>query len=228
MKAKTLSALAGLGGALILSAGANAAPHLTVVSMNHEDQFHVDNGLVTFVIGVTGFEAGENLQGFIGTAGNPWSITNTGGGFFNVDSTSYFDGMGQAAGNPLAGPNGLYDSGVLANPLTNALGAITSGGASNPVGFAQFGVGATSGTGADVFWLTLNPAGLEVNGTVNLFRLTMPTTATGRITGLMVTNLGNQTGNEYAIDFTFAVPGPGSLALLGIAGLAGGSRRRRA
>lgn len=228
MKAKTLSALAGLGGALILSASASALPQLTVVSYDMDDAFHVDNGLVTFIIGVTGFEAGENLQGFIGTAGNPWSITATNGGFFNVDSNyPYFDGQGQAAGNPLAGPNGMYDSGVIANPTTNALGAITSGGASNPIGFAQFGQGSTTGTGADVFWLTLNPNGLPIAGTVNLFRLTMAQDAVGHITGLMITNTGGGQGNEYAIDFSFAVPGPGSMALLGLAGLVG-SRRRRA
>ena len=229
MKVKTLSALAGLGGALIMSSSATAAPTLTVVSLNTTNAFLVANNLQSAVIGVTGFAAGENLQGFIGTAANPWSVgVNGGGGFFNVDSNgSYFDGQGQAAATALnAPPNGAWDSGVLSNPTTAALGAITSGGASNPIGFAQFGVNQNSGPGTDVFWLSLNANGVAVAGTANLFRLTWSNTKTATITGLLITNTGGGQGGEHAQSITFGVPAPGALALLGLAGLVGQRRRR--
>ena len=120
MKVKTLSALAGLGGALIMSSSAMAAPTLTVVSVNTTNPFLVANNLQSAVIGVTGFAAGENLQGFIGTAANPWTISTStvAARFFNVDSNyPYFDGQGQAAASALnAPPNGAWDSGVLSQP----------------------------------------------------------------------------------------------------------------
>jgi hypothetical protein len=230
MKVKTLSALAGLGGALIMSSSATAAPQLVVVSQNTTNAFLVANGLQSAVIGVTGFAAGENLQGFLGTASNPWVVSTSGGGFFNVDSNgTYFDGQGQTAATALnAPPNGAWDSGVLANPTTNALGAITSGGASNPIGFAQFGVGANSGPGNDVFWLTLNPQGVAVVGTANLLRLTWSALQSATFSALLVTNTGGGQGGEHAVSITIPpVPAPGALALLGLAG-AIGSRRRRA
>ena len=153
MKLRTLSTMVGVSGALVASLNATAEPQFTFVSLNTTNPFLAANGLKSAVIGVTGFAAGENLQGFIGTASHPWMVTHSGpDNFFNVDSNSpYFNGQGQIAATALnAPPNGAWDSGVLLNPTTNALGAITSGGASNPIGFAQFGVNMNSGPLDDV------------------------------------------------------------------------------
>ncbi len=233
MKVKTMSALAGLGGALIMSSAATAAPFLTVVSSNTTNAFLVANNLQSAVVGITGFASGENFQGMIGTAANPWSITAA-GGFFNIgDDYPYFDGQGQTAATAASAPNfpgsNIWDTGVLANATTNALGAITTGGASTPIGFAQAGgSGNTGGTGADVFWLTLNANGLVMGATTSLFRLTWSRSASADLHMLGTVNTGGGNGYDVPLRLTIpAVPAPGALALLGLAGVVG-SRRRRA
>ena len=236
MKVRTLSALTGLG-TLILNSSATAAPQLVPVSVNTTNQFLVANNLQSWVIGITGLAPGENLQGFVGTNANPWSLTITNlfppGGytqpFFNVDSNEpYFDGQGQTAANPVnAPPNGQWDTGVLANPTTNALGAITSGGGSNQIGFAQYGVNYNSGPGAPVFWLSLNQLGIPVSGTVPLFRFTFFGGDTAFLNMTCITTFGNGQGGEYNLSLGFgAIPAPGGLALLGLAAVIGKRRRR--
>ena len=238
MKVRTLSALTGLGGTLILSTSAIAAPQLVVVSqtLSHMDPFLSANDLDSFVIGITGFAPGENLQGFIGTDVFPWNISsgtivppNIGSPYFNVDSNgSYFDGQGQTAANALnAPPAGQWDTGVLANPITNALGAITAGGSSNPIGFAQYGINQNTGPNNDVFWLSLSPTGIPVSGTVPLFRITQFAGDYSTISFTIITNLGNGQGAEYygTVAFGF-IPAPGGFAVLGLAGVIGTRRRR--
>lgn len=227
MKLRALSALGCITGAICCSSSANAAPTLTVVSINTTSPFLQANGLQTMVVGLTGLAPGENLQGFIGTSDTPWIIsTFGGGGFFNVDSNTYFDGQGQTAASALVATNGQWDSGVISNPITDALGAITTGGATNPIGFAQFGVGQNSGPGNDVFWLSLNPEGIAVPGTVPLFRLTFSMFGFYHIKALLITNTGNGQGSEYVVELAY-IPAPGVLMILGVAGVGASGRRRR-
>jgi hypothetical protein len=237
MKVKYLSFVTGVSGLLIMNSNAAAAPQLVVVSANTTNAFLVANDLQSIVIGITGFARGENLQGFIGANASPWSLTIGNiippGGytdtFFNVDSNEpYFDGQGQTAANALnAPPNGIWDTGVLAHPTTNALGAITSGGTSNPIGFAQFGVNYNFGPGSDVFWLSLNPTGIGVSGTVPLFRFTFHAADYAVLNLVCVTNFGSGQGGEYPLTIGFGfIPTPGAAPLL-IAASIFGMRRRR-
>lgn len=237
MKLNSILTLVGISGALIRSSNAVAAPQLTVVSFNTTNSFLVANNLQSYVIGITGLAPGENLQGFIGTNANPWSLTIGSiippGGyhdtFFNVDSNEpYFDGQGQmAANNAIAPPNGQWDTGVLTNATTNALGAITSGDGSNQIGFAQYGVDYNSGPGTNVFWLSLSPTGFPVSGTVPLFRCTFHAADFAVLNLVCVTNFGNGQGGEYPLTVGFGfIPAPGGLALLGLAAVIGKRRRR--
>ncbi len=222
MKVKTLSALAGVGAAMIMSNGAEAAM-LVIVSQNTTNTFLTANGLQSAVIGVTGFLPGENFQGMVGTAANPWMVSTSGGSFFNVGSTSSFDGMGQTAATAaVAMPGAAFDTGTLAPAAP--LGGIAGDG--NPFGFAQFGVGQNSGPGFPVAWLTLNAAGLA-GSSFNLVRLTWSASESATFAGVIVTNTGGGSGFEYVSSITIpAVPAPGALALLGLAGLVGARRRR--
>lgn len=229
MKVKTLSALAGVGAAMILSSGAQAAPQLRVITSNTTNTYLTANGLQSATIGflAADFSPGELLQGMIGTAANPWTITTSSGSFFNVDSTTSFDGSLQtAATGAVVQPGSAFDSGVLAGASAN-LGGITGPAGSNPIGFAQFGVGQNTGPFTPVSFLTLNPSGVSPNLVV--FRLTWAASASATISGVIVTNTGGGNGFEYVSSITIpAVPAPGALALLGVAGLVGGARRRRA
>lgn len=231
MKLKTVLLFTGWSGALIANSEALAAPTLTVVSVNTTNSFLVANGLTSAVIGVTGFAPGERLLGFIGNAENPWTIhTLHPNGFFNVDSTPYFDGQGQTAGNgATAPPNGQWDTGVLSNPTTIALGMISSSGLSNPIGFAQFGVNHNSGPGTDVSWLSSNSEGIQVTGTANLLRLTFANSWCVFCNMTIVTNTAGQLNYYPGIIFLphpGCIPAPGALALFGVIAIVGKRRRR--
>jgi hypothetical protein len=238
MKVKTLSALAGVGAAMIMSSGAQAAPQLRVLS-TPTNTFLTANGLQSAVVGVLGtdFAPGEALQGAIGNAANPWSITTSSGTFFNVNndtsaSGAPFDGMGQTAATAATAPNQVgagNDTGVFSNAGALFGGISGPGAPSNPIGFAQFGVGQTGAPGSPVSFLSLNPAGVPVPaGGIQLFRLTWSASASATVSLVLVTNTGGGNGFEYASSITIpAVPAPGAIALLGLAGLVG-SRRRRA
>lgn len=237
MKLNRLLALAACGSALIANSSVCAAPQLVIVSADASSPFLVANNLQSFVIGVTGFAPDENLQGFIGTNDHPWSLTIVNffppgpytQPFFNVDSNEpYFDGQGQTAGNAvIAPPNGQWDTGVVSNVFTAALGEITSGDGTNQIGFAQYGVNYNSGPGTTVFWLNLSPTGIAVPSTVPLFRFTFFAGDTAFLNLTCVTNFGNGQGGEYHLSLVFgAIPAPGGLALLGCAALIGKRRRR--
>jgi hypothetical protein len=231
MKVTPFAAIIGVGGVLIMSAIATAAPHLVVVSQNTTDVFLTANGLQSAVIGMTGFAAGENLQGFISTSNYSYALwTSSNDGFFNVDSSPSFDGQSQWAANALnAPPNGAWDTGVLANPTTNALGPITAGVGSNPIGFAQFGVNHNSGPGDDVIWRSLNANGVAVAGTANLFRLTWSADHSSTFSAVMEVNSGGGTFDVIPVSITIpAVPAPGAVFLFGMAGIIGKLSRRRA
>ena len=230
MKTWIMAALAGGGGAWIWSSSATAAPVLTVVSLNTSDGFLTTNDLQSAVIGVTGFAQGENLLGFFGTTDTPWSITCSVGAFFNINTPfdSSFDPQGQYAASPAIGvPGAGFDSGTLG--AASALGDISTSGASNPIGFAQFGVGNTSGAGDDVFWLNISlPNGIPVPGTMNLFRLTWSRTASATVSMLLITQLDSGgIGDEFPVSITIpAIPTPGATTLLAVIDFAGNRGRR--
>ena len=228
MKLRTLSTMVGVSGAMVASLYANAAPHLVIVSHNTTSAFLVANNLQSAVIGITGFSIEENLYGFYGTPNNPWTVATTGGTFFNVDSNPpYFDGIGQWAASVLnAPPIGAWDTGVLTNPTTSALGLIQATGGSNPIGFALFGQGQNTGPGDDVIWQTINPNGIPVPGTVNLLRLTWPNTHSATFSAAMYTR--GIVPQEYNVSVTIpAVPSPGGLPTLVLTAMTGPRRSRQ-
>ena len=229
MKIAAVSALAGSSAALFLCGQSMATPHLVVVSQNTTDAFLTANGLQSVVIGITGFDPGLNLGGFRGTAPSPWVIaTSDASAFFNIDSVPpYFDGQQQSAATALVAPvpGAMFDSGVTGGTAANALGVIYSGGVTNPIGFAQFGVGLNSGPGTDVFWIPSNPNGIAIVGTAQLLRLTWSASQSATFSAAAV--IHPETGAEFELSVSITippVPGPGGSAILVIAVFV---RRRR-
>jgi len=228
MNAKVMIALGGCIVGLVSGARATAAPHLVLVSHNTTNAFLVANNMQSAVIGITGFSAGDNFYGLYGTPNNPWIVATTGSTFFNVDSNPpHFDGLSQWTASALsAPPNGGFDSGVLANPTTNALGQIQATGGSNPIGFALFAQGQNSGPGDDVIWQTLNTNGVAVPGTAQLLRLTWSASHSAAFSAAMFTRGINP--QEFNVSITIpAVPAAGELPLLALAGMIGRRRHRR-
>jgi len=235
MKVKTLSALAGVASAMILSTAANAAfTGLSVVGANHTIGAADPGALAPFLgANVTTYQifanfslAGDQLTSVFGNAGSPMTIHISAGGFFN----NAFGG--NIAPNPAlfaVSPSLAWDTyvsigyepGVAADPTGLSPGfppALFLGGVSGEINAAWFNAVSDANTvaGADLRVMIGQftvLAGTSIDGSVGLtYR---PPQAT------QDTTVNNATFQSPPI------PAPGVLALLGLAGLVG-SRRRRA
>lgn len=232
MKVKTLSALA--GAASVLAAGsAQAVPTLGYIS-NVADPFLTANGLQSAIIQLQGIAAGETIQGFIGTPQNPWNISTTGPGFFNLAGQFFdannnltFDGATSfyAATNASA-PGGIgntFDSGFLGSPAT--FGEPSSDPGTGIGGFALSGDGSSDVLIAPAAWITLSPTGFDPPGAnYSFLRITWSAQHSATVSLVLA---GNTPPIDVALSITIPpVPAPGALALLGLAGLVGTRRRR--
>jgi MYXO-CTERM domain-containing protein len=234
MKVKTLSALA--GAASVLAAGtAQAAPTVGFIS-NTTDPFLVANGLQSAIIQIQGLAPGETVQGFLGTPTNPWDISTTSAsGFFNLSgqfgtnpTSPSFDGAtsfyAATPGNaPGSGPAGTFDSGLLGNPAV--FGEPTGNPGSGIGGFALSGDGSSDSNITPAAWITLSPSGFDPPlANYSFLRITWAANESAHIGGVLAMNTP---AGEIKYNITIpAVPAPGALALLGLAGLVGARRRR--
>jgi hypothetical protein len=245
MKVKTLSALAGIGSAMILSSAANAAfTGLSISSASHVigaadpgAGLFAGQTISTYQVYAVFNNAGDALTSVFGNDsaapinGTPMTIetrnsTNTGAGgnFFN----NAFGG--NSAPNPAlfaVSPSLQWDTyltiGVEPGTTPDNTGYSPGfpspfNGTSNNINIAWFNAVADANTtaGADLKVLLGQFSvanGENVRGT---FGLTYRAAGAGADTTVQ--------NNTFS---TFAVPAPGALALLGLAGVVG-SRRRRA
>jgi uncharacterized protein (TIGR03382 family) len=240
MKVKTLATMAGLGGSLFLAGTADAA----YVGMgNHESvdgtaafaTVTLTDGSMWDVYRVYAYvdNPADSIEAISGNAANPIIITGSGAfyqnkalGPNNIEPNpalfpafpdlewDTFVTIGRAALDLAAGPTmtqGVFPPdgpGFMGDTLmiTNGAWFRTPGNAATIAGddlrvlIGQFSVPAGSNTAGD-------GSGLE--GVVRV---------AGRFDG---------ESNQF-LNQTFQLPAPGALALLGLAGLAGGRRRRRA
>ena len=233
MKVKTLSALAGVATAMILSSAANAAfTGISFTSANHSVAAGDPGGggaqnITTFQIFANFDNAGDTLTSIYGnppaTPGTALTIQPSAGSFFN----NTFGGN--------SGPNSaLFGvSPSLAWDTYVSIGFESGDAGSDPTQFSPgfpatlFTTGVVGNTNASWF----NPvitAGLN-QGThilIGQFSVAQGNNVAGTF-GLTYRPSG-ATADLFVQNVTFnTVPAPGALALLGLAGLVG-TRRRRA
>ena len=176
-----------LGVALLPAVCAPAVAEIHIqVTVNSTDPWLVQNGLMSAVIALTGFENGQAVQGLHGFHEFPWQVSTTApGGFFNIDSIPrdrIFDGEQPFAAAPFlqqyVGPSARWDSGLLpATPgASPPFGAPYDDNPNEEVGnFARFSDGSSENF-AHVGWITLAVEGVPVNSTpvIPVMGLTWP------------------------------------------------------
>jgi hypothetical protein len=256
MKVKTLSALAGLGGALIMTTSASASYQgLSVVS-----SLGAPLGRITYRVYANFSDANDYLTVVNGSpTGSTMTIQSTllngtgvGSAFFNPvtshgtapNAVEVFGGTDPSTNPILPVPNAAFDTfftiGVGAGQSGTGAGGANDTGQS-PTMPNNFITGTSISLNNDG-WFTAGPveqgrAGWLGDGDAQLRVLMMQLTvsSTSGVAGTVniagVNNTGLAGGTSFVLSnqtFTsFVVPGPGAMALLGIAGLVG-SRRRRA
>jgi hypothetical protein len=250
MKVKTLSALAGVGSALILSSAADASYQgLTVVKHTtaavqgiQRDVYRVyamfsDPG--DFLTSVAGSPTLGNM--IIETRNS--TDTGAGGNFVNPPGGGSTAPTFYALGTQIEwdtfvdiGLASVPYGGIDATGLSPGFAGVPNGGLNTdnagwfttggvPQGMAGNGtanVGGSGNWGVLMLQLTVN-AGNNVRGTVNVGGINNNPLAGGTT---FQTNSNGQ-GGPQAFNSAEVIPAPGVLALVGIAGLVGASRRRR-
>jgi MYXO-CTERM domain-containing protein len=203
--------------------------------------FLVANSLQSARVIITGWDPGSTFQGIIGTEANPWNVqTGNGSAFFNINSVStpsgspiFEDGVYAAPSNNIVGLGAAspFDSGLLGgggnNPAPANLGTPSDDFPGDNVGdFAKFSAGGNNDNGIwPMAWLSLASSGLVPPATLNVLRITWAANQSATVSFKLAMNTP---AGDINMSITIPpVPGPGALALLGVAGLVG-TRRRRA
>ncbi len=233
MKVKTLSLMAGAS-VFALSAGALGAVEFSVEQFAGigDDtytfsQWHADNGLQTAKISLT---ATQDIQllGLI-SGDNGWNFTTTdGNGFFNYSEAPFHSATTKFTTDPafdgfFSDPESAqYDSGLSFE--TNQLWSSLFANDINPGSFGAANDGSSESSGS-VVWGSL-PSGISLSAgeTLHLATITWGELEEAFVSFAAVTITPE--GDHNFIGEFDAVPAPGALALLGLAGLAGARRRR--
>lgn len=229
MKCRIIAALAGVAGALAFDEvsgtlggrACHAAPTLAA-TINTSDPWLIANNLVSAVITVQNFTGPEHFQGMWGNTNTPWIVSCSSGAFFNVGndvstSGAFFNGQAQTAATVATAPNQIgaqFDTGTL-SAADSLLGQIFFQ-QGNPIGFAQYGVGANLLPPQPVGWFSFAVNGLNGNA-FPLMRLTWSRNATATFSCMVTVNTGNSSGYDIPLSITMAAPAPGCLALLTVA-----------
>ena len=245
MKVKTLALLAGAGGSLLIASQANAGFTGIAATSTAVDTtgYTNDSGIVQVIRIYAVFDgmggAGDNILAVAGTPSENLNWTVEGGGTLyqatlgaDVPLSTALQGVIPSTAADTAVVIGAFDdsAGLTLTPGFPAFGASSL--------FVTSGAWATTpGSGREV--TQNNGAGLENSVLIGQFTLVGGT-------GLLLRG-GQISGNSGGAAFSYAlssetddgglnggvglfiptVPAPGALALLGVAGLVGGRRRRR-
>jgi len=250
MKVSTLSALAGLGSAMILSGSANAAfTGLELVASDSFFQAHPNAGVAAAWNGGANAQydvyrlyanfnsngAGDRVNVVFGIVGTPLTATVVGGTFYNA-----VDGYGNHFNLPsgVAPTNQAWDTYFTINGLPAGGTAALSPGFGTNTNNLGSASSTFSSTDAAVFVTPDNAQGAAVasaagqaNAPAGVFRVLLAqftVTAGGLIQGNIGLEYG-AAGQSVQASLGFSnVPAPGALALLGLAGFVGSRRRRTA
>jgi MYXO-CTERM domain-containing protein len=250
MKVKTLSALAGLGGALILSGTADAA-YLGVGAQLHTTVTISGAQRSVWRVYAVFSNPDDYLTSVAGSGElGPLTIQSLNAAGTAPGSNFYQNAFGgETAPNAEVvkkSPNAAWDTfatiGVAVDDGTDATGL-------SP-GFPTFISGNQLGPNSNIAWFTkgAQPQGRAGAGTVGAFinnYAATPLVGMGVLLAQLTVNAGGNVAGTFAVgvdlaggvaggqsianqSFTTApIPAPGAIALLGLAGLVG-SRRRRA
>lgn len=224
----------------------HAAPTIFAVR-NTTDPWLLANGLQSATLRINGFSEGEAYQGFIGAPAWNWHIATDGpADFWNINTVEdssnpgeflFEDGFyaaptGNAALNAATANTARWDSGLLGNPATlgNPAGYDFN---DTPGGFALYADGSDDINIHPVAWLSIQPDGIPVPESaigdgpgLPVLRITWSASESATINLELVMNTPEV---PHYLDITIpAVPGPGGLALLAVAGLSRPRRRTRA
>jgi len=223
MKVKTLSALAGIGGAMILSGSANAA--YTGLTIELAQNGIIAGGAPRDVYRVyANFNSPSDvLTAVYGNVASPMNISLNGATAFNPPSGG---NVPQNASGVTYAPASEWDSYATIGLAAGYAGSSGANLVLSP-GFPTFITSAGIVNNTNIAWATAGPLaqGSPIAGRVLIMQLSVndngaaPTGSVGinyLAGGTVVTQVNNQ---------TFAIPAPGAIALLGLAGLVG--RRRR-
>lgn len=236
MKVKTLSMMAAAGSMLLLGSAAQAdlvgiEGVVTTVDLRTDGNPFGGAPLETFDswrIYAVFDDTTDQLTGVAGNTAvaNAIQLSTSIGTFYN-----FFLGAGNnAAQAGLTGSNEEnFDSWLEIGRTTSGVGV----GTGETPGFPVLGNGISNFTVTNGAYFRTPDDTLTIAGADNrviFAQLTVP--AGARIDGLVRLNVDTSAtpggGTIDNITFNFSTPAPGALALLGLAGLAGGRRRRRA
>lgn len=232
---KQLFTLAGLAAAATVTASAPAA----IITQTNILDGTVDGTYQTATITVSGLTG--NLIALSGLAGQAISFsTGDGSGLWNQDDvvvtvpfvfTVFFGSSNFAAADfGSAAPNSQFDSGILTwadvpgdPPILDTTASPTF---STEMNIFQFSSGGLPVSSEDASVFDFNQGDSPVPGTsVDVFRVTWKRDTTLDISFIVTQG---DAPNEFLGAQFAAIPAPGALALLGLAGIAGRPRRRRA
>jgi hypothetical protein len=223
MKVKTLSALAGVGTALILSGTANAA--FTGLSVELFADGTVQGGAARDVWRIyANFDnAGDRLTAVFGNGVSPMVITSTSGAFFNPGGSA-------TNGPPSAGDIASYPQWAFGTYATigDVAGTPDTANVGFSPGFPVF-LAANLAPNTNIGWFTAGPLpqGAPVAGRVMIMQLAVNDGlhAAGSV-GIQYRPAGAASDEQVNNNAFNTIPAPGALALLGLAGLVGSRRRR--
>ncbi len=224
MKIKTLSVLAGVGAPLILTAHAPAG-FLGIKAVGKPNEF----GLIVCNVYAVFDRPGQDLFTKIaGTADAPMLIQVEGGGTFynHAFGTDRAPGAALIAAFASLAFDTFVTIGIKQTGLVDDALVITPGFPTGITGTQLF-------TNESGWAITFDPQGNPFdpnyaggNGEVLIAQFATAD-GTGFSGTMLVGGFSNGEGFQAVVSFSHIVPAPGTIALLGAAGLLGASRRRR-
>jgi hypothetical protein len=218
--------MAGVGGSMLIGGFADAA--YTGISSNVEQVDIAGFGAADVIRLYATFDsATDRLDGVLGNAVFPLSIATTDGSDFYQDPNGGDTADGQVPANIGLFPDLVYDSYLdIGKTLSIEGGSVflAPGFPSAGWGTGGAGLSTTNGSWTRFPFDPLGMAGADFKVLFAQITVARDRTLEGTV------NFNVTQGGTPGVLFgqTFSVPAPGALALLGVAGVAGSRRRRRA
>jgi MYXO-CTERM domain-containing protein len=236
MKMKTLAVLAGVTAPLILTTGADAG--FVGIKLVKKLGAETAGGAPLHVINIYAEfdnQGNDSMDGVAGTPGTPLNLTVVGGTFWN---RAFGGDTAPSAGLVAVFPDLAFDSFYTIGLKSTAAGVPDTTTVVNmPTLGSNVGPFVTSVFTTNGSWASVPPTAAQADpwdptsgggpGQVLLANLST-INGTGFIGNFLLQFVADGQGGQASVSFEWPMPTPGGLALLGVAGLLGRRRRRRA